>query len=557
MGDDITTGSALLVECLAAEGVTLVTGLPGTTVMDVLDALYGHPSIRFVSVRHEQVAAGMADGFARATGEVGVCLGSRGPGLTNMATSLATCHDESIPVVALVGQVAHDIAGRGAFEELDVAAMFGAISKQVVQVPSADRIPELVQHAFRTAASGRPGPVVVALPLDVLKASTSARPQRRFRPALPAPDPAAVTAAVALLEPARRPVIVAGGGWRAPADGLLRLAQRLGAPVVTTWLRKDRLPAGHPHALGTLGAGAFPVTEALVRQADVMLALGCRFSEFTTKRWTLVDPATRIVHVDVDPRELGHVHVPEIGIQADAAATVAALLDALPTDPALPALSAARADRVRALREGFDAVRALQLDPRSPTGTVSMPELTSGLAAALRQRPSTLVMDAPSTGVWVQRHLDIERTGSYFASSGGAMGWGLPAAMGIALARPAERVLCVSGDGSFWMVAQDFETCVRERLPVVNVVSNNFSFGNTRDRQRLAHGGRYLGVFYDNVDLAEFARLHGAHGERVTDPEQVGPAIVRAIDSGLPAVVDVVQDRHAGLPPDLEPLPAL
>jgi acetolactate synthase-1/2/3 large subunit len=543
------TGAALLVDCLAAEGVTAVAGLPGTTVMDVLDALHGHPTIRFVSVRHEQVAAGLADGVARATGEVGVCLASRGPGLTNMATSLATCHDESIPVVALVGQVAQDIVGRAAFEELDVAAMFGAISKRVVTVPRADRIPELVQHAFRTAASGRPGPVVVSLPLDVLKATTDARPQPRFRPAPPAPDPAGVRRAAELLDAAERPAIVVGGGWRAPADALLRLAERLAAPVVTTWLRKDRVPAWHPHVLGTLGAGSLPVTDDAVRGADVLLALGCRFSEFTTKRWTLVDPATRIVHVDVDPAELGHIYVPEVGIQADAVAAAGALLDAL--GDAGPA-----SDRVRRLRAEFDTARALVVEPSPAAGTVSMSELTLGLAAALRRRPATLVMDAPSTGVWVQRHIDVDRPGTYFASAGGAMGWGLPAAMGVALARPGDDVVCVSGDGSFWMVAQDFETCVREELRVVHVVSNNFGYGNTRDRQRIAHGGRYLGVFYDNPDLAAFARLHGGHGERVTDAREVEPAIVRALTCGRPAIVDVVQDRHAGLPPDLQPLPA-
>jgi acetolactate synthase-1/2/3 large subunit len=537
------SGAELLVECLAAEGVTHVAGLPGTTVMDVLDALYGHPAIRFVSVRHEQVAAGMADGFARATGEAGVCLGSRGPGLTNMATSLATCHDESIPVVALVGQVAQDIVGRAAFEELDVAAMFGTVSKRVVQVPAADRIPELVQHAFRTAASGRPGPVVVSLPLDVLKATTEARPQRRFRPAPPAPDPVSTEKAAALLDTARRPVILVGGGWRGPAEPVLRLAERLGAAVATTWLRKGRVPDGHPHVIGTLGAGALPATERTVRESDVLLALGCRFSEFTTKRWTLLDPATRIVHVDIDPQELGHVYVPEIGLHADARAAAEALLRHL-SEPGKPA----------APRR--EAVQPLTVEPSPTAGTVSMSELIAGLAATLRVRPATLVLDAPTTGVWIQRHIEVDRPGTYFASAGGAMGWGLPAAMGIALARPTEGLLCVSGDGSFWMVAQDFETCVREGLRVVNVVSNNFAYGNTRDRQRIAHGGRYLGVFYDNVDLAAFAELHGGYGERVTDPAEVAPAIGRALDSGRPAIVDVVQDRHAGLPPDLEPLPA-
>lgn len=542
-------GAQAVVAALTAEGVRQVYGLPGTTVMDVLDALARQKKIRYLSVRHEQVAASMADGYSRGGGEVGVCLASRGPGAANMATAIGNAYDESVPLVAVIGQVAHDIAGRRAFEELDVRALFAPITKWVTEIPTADRIPELLQRAVRTAVSGRPGPVVVSIPLDVLKAETEVRPQPRFRPGRPRPAGDDVSAAANLLRTATHPALLLGGGVRPHDPAVVALAEALQAPVVTTWSRKDRFPNDHQQFVGALGPGAFGTTEFAISTADVLVALGCRFSEFSTKRWTLLSPRTRLIHVDIDPGELGRIHVPEVGMPADAGLAAADLLCAL-----APHGSAAANHRVHELNVAYRKESWLSVPAaRAGNGAAA---LTSALMDVLRHRPGILVADAPSTGVWIERHLPICRPGGYHASAGGAMGWGFPAALGVKLARPDEAVLCLSGDGSFWMVAQDLETAVREDIPVVTVVANNFAYGNTRDRQRSAHGGRYFGVFYDNPDFAEFARLNGAHGERVTDAAELVPAIERALDSGLPAVVDVIQDRHEGLPPGLTPLPA-
>jgi acetolactate synthase-1/2/3 large subunit len=542
-------GAEAVVAALTAEGVRQIYGLPGTTVMDVLDALARQKKIRYLSVRHEQVAASMADGYSRGGGEVGVCLASRGPGAANMATAIGNAYDESVPLVAIVGQVAHDIAGRRAFEELDVRAMFAPITKWVTEIPATDRIPELLQRAVRTAVAGRPGPVVVSIPLDVLKAETDVRPQPRFRPGRPRPAADDVSAAAALLRTATRPALLLGGGVRRHDPNVTALAEALRAPVVTTWSRKNRFPNDHPQFVGTLGPGAFATTEFAIKTADVLVALGCRFSEFSTKRWTLLSPRTRLIHVDIDPAELGRIQVPEIGIPADAGLAAADLLCAL-----APQGSTVPIQRVRDLNIAYRKESWLSV-PETQAG-VGAAALTSALADVLGQRPGILVADAPSSGVWIERHLPIRTAGGYHASAGGAMGWGFPAALGIKLARPDEDVLCLSGDGSFWMVAQDLETAVREDIPVVTVVANNFAYGNTRDRQRNARGERYIGVFYDNPDFAEFARLNGAYGERVTDADKLAPAIERALDSGLPAVVDVIQDRYEGLPPGLTPLPA-
>ena len=242
--------------------------------------------------------------------------------------------------------------------------------------------------------------------------------------------------------------------------------------------------------------------------------------------------------------------MPDLGICADVAQAAQALADAAELTGTGPAPG--RAAWAASARAEYQQQASL---PGPPPGAapVSSAALVAALRTVLGGTKATLVQDAPSLGPWIQRYLDFAAPDSYYASGGGAMGWGLPAAMGMQLARPDERFVTVSGDGSFWMVAQDLETAVREKLPVVTVISNNFAFGNTRDRQRIAHGGRYLGVFYGNPDFAAFARLLGAHGERVDSGADLVPALERALASGLPAVVDVIQDQHEGLPPGLLP----
>ena len=428
-----------------------------------------------------------------------------------------------------------------------------------MEIHQASRIPELLQRAVRTALSGRPGPVLVSLPLDVQTAGAPAGLQPRARSARPAPQPGAVQDAARALVSARRPVIIVGGGLRGPGydGGLTRLAELLQAPVVTTWQRKNLFPNDSSLYCGSLGYGAVPATEDLVREADVILAIGCRFSEFSTQRWTLLPPGAELIQVDIDPDSLGRYYVPAIGICADAREATAALATAV---AALTGGSEEeRAERqpvAAAARAAYRQQTTLLAAPAPCRGGVSSGALVTGLRTALDRSGAVLVQDAPSLGPWIQRYLDFAVPGSYYAASGGSMGWGFPAAMGMQLARPADRIITVSGDGSFWMVAQDLETAVREDLPIVNVINNNFSFGNTRDRQRAAHGRRYLGVFHGNADLAAFARLLGGHGERVERDQDLVPALERALASGRPAVVDVIQDRHEGLPPGLVPPPA-
>jgi acetolactate synthase I/II/III large subunit len=553
-------GAQIAVEALRREGVRHIFGLPGTTIMSLIDAAGQEPDVRYISVRHEQVAAFMADGYARASGGIGVCMASRGPGAANLAIGVHNAQAESVPVLALVGQVSDGIYYRDAFEEMDLVRFFEPITKWSAEIHAAGRIPELMQRAVRTALSGRPGPVLVSLPLDVQTAEADVSYQPRFRPARPAPQDGDVEDAVARLAAARRPVVILGGGaaGRRYDASLTELAERLHLPVVTTWLRKNVFPNDSPLFCGSLGYGAVAATEDLVRQADVVLAIGCRFSEFTTQRWTLLPPGAALIQVDIDPGVLGQYYVPDLGMCADSGTATAAMLTAA-GGHALDGIPAQRerAARAAAARRAYlDQVRLEQAPAAgrlAGSPAVSSAALVTALRGVLGGTRAILVQDAPSFGTWIHRYLDFTEPGAFYGSAGGSMGWGFPAALGVQLARPDDRVINISGDGSFSMVAQDLETAVREDLPVVTVINNNFAFGNTRDRQRTAHGGRYVGVFYGNPDFAAYARLLGAHGERVEDEAGLVPALERALASGRAAVVDVIQDRHEGLPADLVP----
>ena len=393
---------------------------------------------------------------------------------------------------------------------------------------------------------------MVSLPLDVQRQEVAETQfQACFRVPRPEPQAEDLQAAADLLASSERPLLLVGGGaaGEPSAAAVAALAEALEAPVATTWARNAAFPNEHRLYVGALGYGVLAVTEEAVAEADVLLSLGCRFSEFTTRRWRAISGGTRLIQCDVDPEEIGRVYVPAVGLVGDAGATARALSAVLLERGAPPP---DRRRRAAALRARYCEESTL---PAAAAGGVCVPShaVVEALQSVMTGRRVTLLHDAASFGTWLHRYLRHERAGSFLASAGGAMGWGFPAAMGVQLARPEERVLCVSGDGAFWMVAQDLETAVRERIPVVTVVTNNFAFGNTRDRQRIDHGARYLGVFYDNPDFAAYARLLGAHGERVERAEELVPAIERSFESGLPAVVDVIQDRSEGLPPDLAP----
>ncbi|WGP05934.1 thiamine pyrophosphate-binding protein [Bacillus subtilis] len=548
------TGADLTAAALVQEGVTHVFGLPGTTVMHLIDAFARNDRMRFISVRHEQVAAFMADGYARATGEVGVCMASRGPGAANLAIGIHNAHAEHVPVLALVGQVPDSIYYRESFEELDLTNFFSPMTKWQVEIRQTERIPELLQRAVRTSSVGRRGAVLVSIPLDVQTAKSAPTLQPQLRVGHPAPAPDDVRRALDLLQTATRPVAIVGGGLQQQGydAAVIDLLEHLQIPVVSTWMRKSVFPNDSDLFCGSLGYGAFAVTEELVRDADVVLALGCRFSEFATKNWTILNPDMSLIHVDLAEEVIGRVYPAAVGINADAHLFAESALSVI----GMESIEQGRRTHTMCMRERYLEESETTVIPADKPGVPSA-AIIHALGEILEEIDPVIVQDAPSLGTWIQRYLNFIRPARFYAAAGGSMGWGLPAAMGIQLARPSDRVLAVCGDGSFWMVAQDLETAVREDIPVVVLVNNNFAYGNTRDRQRLAHGERYSGVFYKNPDFAAYANLLGAHGERVETSDELLPALRRAFESGRPAIVDVIQNVQEGIPADLVPPPAV
>lgn len=553
---DARTGAEATVEALVHARIEHVIGLPGTTIMDVIDVLAGREDIRYLSVRHEQAAAHMADGYWRAREQLAACLVSRGPGAANLAIGMHNAYAESIPVLALVGQVPDALAHREAFEELDLVAFFKPLTKWAIDVHDSRRLTELVTRAARTAAAGRPRPVMVSLPLDVLQArdhqsqlTTSSTPARH-----PRPDPDDLADVVDILRGAQRPTLVLGGGMLRPrwSDDAMALARTLAAPVVTTWMRQNAYPNHDPQFVGTLGYGAHAAAEQAVVESDVILALGCRFSEFSTRRYTLVPDEATIVQVDLDAQEIGAIYPGAVGLVGDAWQVVGSLCAGLTGETP----SRVASHRATILRRQYETQCVVPDDRGGQARGVGSGALAAALQRTVRVHDVIVVQDTHSFGPWLSRYVAFDRPGTHYGAAGGSMGWGVPAALGVQLARPDERVLAVCGDGSFWMVAQELETAVREDLPVVFVITNNFSYGNTRDRQKMSHGGRYAGVFHSNPDFAAFARLLGAHGERIERGDDLDAAIERALAAGSPAVLDVIQDPMEGLPPDLVPLAA-
>lgn len=541
-------GAQAVVETLKREKVKYVFGLPGTTIMHLLDALYMEEEIKYISVRHEQVAAFMADGFARSSGQIGVCMASRGPGAANLTIGIHNAYAESIPVLALLGQVSDQIYYRDAFEEMDLVKFFEPITKWSIEIHHTQRIPELLQRGIRTALSGRTRPVAVSIPLDVQmnEAEFSFAPAVRKRHQ--AVDVTAVSKAFSLLQQAHKPVILAGGGvdLSDASQELVQLAEQLSIPVLTTWRKANVFPNDHSLYFGNLGPGCPPVSWDVLKEADVLLAVGLHFSEFSTKRWSAVSEHTKIIHIDIDEMELDKVYASEVSILGDAKAALAELLRQL---------EGYRVDiSKRPMIEAFTEQYRLEIEP--PKWTEASPVPSSALVESvnrmLRKHDVIVVEDAATFGAWLTRYGRF-RPGQYYAAAGGSMGWGFPAAMGIQLAHPNRRVVNITGDGAFWMVAQDMETAVRENIPVINIVVNNFCYGNTRDRQKTAHDGRYIGIHYNNIDFAKYAELLGAYGERVESADKLDDAIERALASGKPAIIDVIQDKWEGLPPGTIP----
>ncbi|MDA8265622.1 MAG: thiamine pyrophosphate-binding protein, partial [Actinomycetota bacterium] len=531
-----------IVAVLEDEQVPFVAGIPGGGVVELLDVMSSAGSPRYVLVRHEQVAVHMALGYAELTARPAVVLVSRAPGASNTVIGVQAAWAEGSPLVLISSHVSSKARGLGAFQEIDLESLFRPITKMSVEVRAPERVTGTLQEAFRVATEGRPGPVHVSVPLDfpaIEVAFALSRPSREVHGRLE-PSPAGLERAVALLAACDRPVIIAGGGVTksGAAEAVLELAEELGAAVTNTW-EKKAVREDYPLATGGIGRGGSGASAAVLHEADLVLALGTRFSEPATEDYAMAFEAGQsLVQVDIDAATVGRVYPAEVGIAADARAAVLAILERLRGRRDRKLRTAWR-ERVAELVKGWqEEIYAVDFDAHP----ISSPRVVRDLRRVMAP-DGVLCSDSGNFNYFLARYFTATSPGIFlYPAATGPMGCALPAAMGVKVAFPDRQVVAVAGDGGFAMTMQDLETCVRERIAVVALVMNNFAYGNIKLRQQVHFGNRLIGCELSNPDFAEVARLVGARGETVRDPDELVPSLQRALSAHEPFVLDVHVD---------------
>ena len=534
------SGGEILVANLVAQRTAHVFGVPGESFLAVLDALYGaREQIALVTCRQEGGAAYMAEAYGKLTGRPGVAIVTRGPGATNAAIGVHVAAQDSSPMLLLVGQVGRDFVDREAFQEVDYRRMYGAIAKWVAQIDDAARIPEYVAHAYRVAMAGRPGPVVLALPEDVLTRTAQCTDVSRVEQLRAAADPHDVARAHALLAAAQRPLVLVGGSrWDVDAcAALARYASDNGLPVATAFRRADLFDNRHPNYAGDVGIGINPTLAARVRDADVLLVVGERLGEMTTSGYSLIEapvPKQTLIHVHPGADELGRVYQPALAIAATPGAFVAALASLAP-------LPAARwRDDTRVAHDDYDAWRA----PREVPGDVDLWKIVRWLDERLPD-DAILANGAGNFATWLHRVYRYRRFGTELAPYAGSMGYGVPAAIAAKLLHPERIVVSWSGDGDFLMNGQELATAMQYGLAVVFVVVDNGMYGTIRMHQEREYPARVHGTDLANPDFAALARAFGLHAETIERTEQFAPAFERALAQKRGGLLHVKIDPQA------------
>ncbi len=544
------TGGQAAVEALKAEGTSLVFGLIGSATMEMFDALYDAPEIRFIGVRDERTGTHMADGFARMSGQAGVILaGQNGPGATNLVTGLAQARAAYSPVVSIAGALATGHVYRDAFQEVDQQSLFKPVTKKTLTATSADRIPEMFREAFREAMAPRRGPVQLNLPRDVLAAKADFddfQKPAQYRPySAPGGAPGAIKRAARLLAEAARPVIIAGGGIKntGGADQCMALAKALNCPVVSSPGHGDAISFGHPLNAGQMGPRGNVVASRLVREADVILALGTRVGfNATFYSYDNINRDARIIHVELEPTAIGRYFPVEIGIMADAPTAAEQLRKAV--------------DRLTARGQAndwtktFQAERAAFLQSRDDEAQVdAIPIHPTGLFKTLRDvvpQDAAITMDAGTLCLQATDALNYWSAKSLFTPLDfGLVGFSFACGLGIKLAAPERPVVSLMGDGGFGMTVSELSTAVDYGINTVTVVMNNCCWGAEKAYQRDFFGERYIGADLSNPPFDKLAELSGAKGYRTETLEDTARAIEDALDCGKPAVVDVQVDPSA------------
>jgi acetolactate synthase-1/2/3 large subunit len=535
------TGARLLVDALAAQGVEVCFGVPGESYLAVLDALVDS-SIDFVTCRQEGGAAMMAEAAGKLTGRPGICFVTRGPGAANAMAGVHVAQQDSTPMILFVGQIETGFRHREAFQEVDYRAVFGTMAKWVVEIDDAARVPELVARAFRVAMQGRPGPVVIALPEDMLVAEASVRDAPVGLPAETHPGPSDMATLRDLLRGAERPIALLGGGrWCDSAVRHMReAAEALELPVAVTFRRQMLFPADHRCFAGHLGIGPNPKLLAHIRESDLVVLIGGRLGEMASQSYELLgipDPGVTLVHVHPDPEELGRVYQPTLAINASPSAFTAALARLEDVEPGWRYWTEALQGEEQAWTN---------VAPANP-GPVQMGEIMAFLRDRLPAE-SILTNGAGNYASWLHRFYRFTRYGTQLAPTSGSMGYGLPAALAAKRLKPEVPVVAFAGDGCFMMTCQEFATAVQHDLAVVVVVIDNGIYGTIRMHQEKHYPGRVSGTALTNPDFAAMAKSFGGHAETVRETADFAPAFERALASGRPALVHVLLDPEAITP---------
>jgi acetolactate synthase-1/2/3 large subunit len=518
--------------------VERLTCVPGESFLAVLDALHD-VSMDVIVCRQEGGAAMMAEAYGKLTGRPGICFVTRGPGAMNGSHGIHVAAQDSTPMIMFVGQVERKTREREAFQELDYKAVFGSIAKWVVEIDSAARIPEMVARAFRVATQGRPGPVVISLPEDILTEMSDVADAPRVEPADTAPSDADMAKLAGLVKAAKKPFMIVGGSrWSAEAcEQVAGFAARAGIPVAASFRRAHLFPADHPNFAGDLGIGLNPKLVARVKEADLLLLIGGRMSEKSSADYTLIDaptPKQTLVHVHPGAEELGRVYQPALAIQASPIA-FAARLAALETS--------GRGNAEEAATAHADYL-AWSDKPRTLPGQFQYGDVMCWLRERL-PADAILCNGAGNYAGWIHRFFRFTRFATQLAPTSGSMGYGVPAGVMAKRQHPDKVVLAFAGDGCFLMNGQEFATAVQYDIPLIIVLIDNGMYGTIRMHQETHYPARVSATDLKNPDFAALARAYGGHGERVETTEQFAPAFERALASGKPAILHCLLDPQA------------
>ncbi len=536
-------GGRILADQLAILGIEKVFCVPGESYLGLLDGLYDHrEAIDVITCRHEGGAANMADAYGKLTGKPAVCAVTRGPGATNASNGVHTAFQDSTPMIVLIGQVATSMMDREAFQEIDYRRMFGEMAKWVAQIDDIERIPEYISRAWHVAVSGRPGPVVLALPEDTLSSVATVADARPAKPGFGAPSPAAMTELAEMLANAKSPMLVVGGpGWSADAAKMaMQVAEKFDLPVATTFRCQDYVDNSHPNYAGVVGIAALPSLLKSVREeVDLLITIGSRWGEMTTQGYELINspvPQMTFVHVHPGPEQLGHVYAPDLSVVSSAENFLYAMME-------LETPSIDRSDWTSGFHERYQTFRT----PTEVPGDLNMGHVMRHASDSL-PADTVFTNGAGNYAVWLHRFHAHRAYRTQLAPTSGSMGYSVPAAVAAKIQHPNRTVVSVAGDGCFLMTAQEMATAKKYGAAVIYLVVNNGMYGTIRMHQERNHPGRVISTDLENPDFVTYAKSFGIPGEAIAKTEDFPAALARAQSSGAGYLIELQVDPEALTP---------